>query len=256
MPIKRDNPRRWPRAAFTLVELLVVIGIIALLIGILLPVLGRARETAKRIACLSNLRQMAISAQNYVIDSKGFYPIAYYFASEGSRSVTYCWDLTTIDEPGQPAQVVPGLLWRSNDPTRVQQCPSFEGSSTWLVDPFTGYNYNTSFIGHGQYESIPAPAKAASIRHPSKVAMFGDGQWAVGADKFMRAPFPNPGDQDFTGRWAGTQGFRHQGRTNVAFCDGHAESLSDRFTANADDPTSVAAGTGFLSNDNSLYGPQ
>ena len=69
----------------------------------------------------------------------------------------------------------------------------------------------------------------------------------------MRAPFPSPGDQSFSGRWAGTQGFRHRGQTNVAFCDGHAESRRERFTANADGADNVAAGTGFLSVDNSLY---
>jgi len=115
------------------------------------------------------------------------------------------------------------------------------------------YNYNTSYIGHGQFESIPAPVKATSVRRPSATAIFGDGQWAGRADKFMRAPFPNPGDAAFSGRWAGTQGFRHRGRTNVAFCDGHAEALSDVFTNNADGSANVAPGTGFLSSDNRLY---
>ena len=253
MPNNQTNPPTCDGSGFTLVEVLVVIGIIALLIGLLLPALSRARETSKSIACISNLRQMAIAAQAYAVEYHGYYPIAYFYAVEGTQTVTYCWDLTTIAQPGQPTRVVPGLLWRTNDPTRIQQCPSFDGSADWLNDPYTGYNYNTSYIGHGQYESIPAPAKAASVRHASETAMFGDGQWAGGANKFMRAPFPNPGDETFTGRYAGTQAFRHLHKTNVAFCDGHADSLSNRFTNNTDGADNVAPTTGFLSSDNTTY---
>ena len=238
------------RHAFTLVELLVVIGIIALLIGVLLPTLSRARATAKRLACLSNLRQMAVEAQQYVNENQGHYPSSQFMSAD--LNTFYCWDLTTLYASGTP-QVVPGLLWRSTDPMRIQQCPSFEGASNSVSDPYTGYNYNTSFIGHGQGESIETPVKAVAVRRPSQTALFGDGQFADGADKFMRAPFPNPGDATFSGRWSGTQGFRHLGKTNVAFCDGHAESLADRFSNNADGATNVAPGTGFLSNDNTMY---
>src|SRR5215213_10091421 len=63
------------RRGFTLVELLVVIGIIAVLISILLPTLGKARESAKRTQCLSNLRQISIFINMYATAYKGLVPL-------------------------------------------------------------------------------------------------------------------------------------------------------------------------------------
>src|SRR5215213_11283419 len=59
--------------AFTLVEVLVVIGLIALLVGLLLTALVKARRNAQRIACASNLRQIAVVNQFYLNDFKDYY---------------------------------------------------------------------------------------------------------------------------------------------------------------------------------------
>lgn len=245
------NGRSGENSGFTLIELLVVLAILAGLAASLLSALAHARATARRVHCLSNLRQLVLAAQVYVDDNEGSYPIAYRSGLVNGRAALICWDLTTI--AGSPPTVVPGLLWSERAPRQIQQCPSFTGSANGVPSPFTGYNYNTSYIGHGEGEQVTEPIKAAAIRRPMATVVFGDGQYAAGANKFMRAPWPNPGDDSFRGRWAGTQGFRHQRRSNTAWGDGHVESLRERFVENEDGAGNVAPGTGFLSADNAWY---
>ena len=246
------------RFGFTLVELLVVIGIVAVLVGLLLPALSVVRTQARTTQCLSNLRQLGIAAQRYVADNRGLCPPAVIFYG--------AWDYQTRPT----GQVVPGTLWENGTTAlQVQQCPEYllhpDSAGT---DPFTGYNYNTSYLGHGLGEATVRPAVLSSVPQSQRVAMFGDGQYGAGTDKFMRAPLREvplgQGDNVDDGtRLAGTQGYRHRGRTNVCYADGHAASVLERSTgvgttaggtAAYTAGQTAAAGTGFLSPDDSAYG--
>lgn len=234
------------KSGFTLVELLVVISIISLLMSILLPAVSAAREDAKTVQCLSNLRQLGLAVQRYAIQFHGFCPLA--------RDSTSDWDFKVT-----PTGIEPGILWQGQTNFAVLQCPSYDGKSATSTDLYTGYNYNTSFIGHGVGEAANvAPAKLSQIRHPSETALFGDAQYGSPprTNKFMRAPIQQSpvttGDLvSYPTRLAGTQGYRHRGKTNVCYCDGHAASVSDRYTKTG--PLTAANGTGFLSPDNSAY---
>jgi len=72
--LTKNHDTRAPHRAFTLIELLVVIAIIALLIGILLPAIGKARETARGLLCQTNIRSIAQAVQVYAVDYRGKYP--------------------------------------------------------------------------------------------------------------------------------------------------------------------------------------
>jgi prepilin-type N-terminal cleavage/methylation domain-containing protein/prepilin-type processing-associated H-X9-DG protein len=239
---------------FSLIELMIVVSIIAILASLLLPALQIAREKARTITCLNNLKQLSLASSLYTNNYDGYYPPAYY----NSGVMHYAWDITVVGMV-KNKNFKPGLLWQSStissEDSGIHQCPSFNGSDMWAGETFTGYNYNTSYIGNDQGQ---APAKLSQIRHPSETAVFGDGGYAGGsnANKFMRAPFGDRrgGDSGFSGRAAGTQHFRHIKQSNLSFADGHASGIFKLYKNSYGNETANVYGLcGWLSSDDSLY---
>jgi prepilin-type processing-associated H-X9-DG protein len=204
---------------------------------------------------------MVITAMMYAENNKDYFPMAYVNEKNGSLRKSIAWDFTNVNNSGQK-YIEPGLLWQGEIIEKIQQCPSFKGNANWMDDPYTGYNYNTSYIGGScaikdgavLRKTVIMSATTFDVREPKSCAIFGDGQWGNGANKFMRSPFPGPHDEGFSGNWAGTQGYRHCGKTNVAYCDGSARSVGECYK-NTDiaEIANIASGTGFLSPDNSAY---
>jgi len=259
--------------AFTLIEVLVVVALIALLLAVLVPSLDRARQLSRSVKCLTNLHQMASAAHAYGTAFGGRFPPYLFNSPDGTTS--YGWDLiveTHWANGKRQSRVRPGLLWQGKTIEQINQCPSYQGGDNWVDYPFTGYNYNSSYVGFCIYRvelagSPPKPtgaliadqnpARAEEVHQPALTALFGDGEYVGGANKFMRSPFVGR-DGSFSGRSAGTQGYRHLQKTNVAFCDGHAQSWVNRYTTtyDFDEPNIQPHGdvlTGFLSADNHLY---
>jgi prepilin-type N-terminal cleavage/methylation domain-containing protein len=172
---------RRPQRAFTLVELLVVIGIIAVLIGILLPTLGRAREAAKRAQCLSNIRQTHLALVLYANAYKDAVPLGCWGGPPGYHQQNYMvWRL------GQNVPIMFGLLWSTNllKAPQAFYCPSeiypdsMFNTPTNPWPPYAGVGVNVR-IGYN-CRPIDAAGKVISWK--------GDVSWPV--DASGKIPFP------------------------------------------------------------------
>ena len=116
---------------FTLVELLVVIGIIAILAGLIFPALGRAKSRATRISCLSNYRQLTLAFMSYVDDANGYLPpneTEQTGGRDGLNSTARTWVRGNAYADSTPTNVQMGVLFPYNQSVAIYRCPSDRSS--------------------------------------------------------------------------------------------------------------------------------
>jgi prepilin-type N-terminal cleavage/methylation domain-containing protein/prepilin-type processing-associated H-X9-DG protein len=249
--------------AFTLVELMVTVAIISTLLGLLLPALSSVQTSAMQMKGQSNLRQMTIAAQQYTTlwDS---WPTAIRYDEVDGVVHRVAWDWVTVLATGE--LVSPGPLWGLTDrPDEVMQCPGYHGPSNAPGDPFTGYNYNTSYIGGESFnqvgwEHIRRGVPLHACVRTSSTAIFGCGGWIGGANKYMRSP-TSPNGLPLETIYAGAQAFHYHGSTNVAYLDGHIASVSQprpgiHATEQLVQGILDYPDNGFLSDDEAAYDPR
>ena len=157
-PARRFRSRPSPSSAargFTLVELLVVIGIIALLIAILMPALASARQQAKSVTSLSNLRQLGIGLVQYRVENKGLYPVAAYNPLPDRARFRWAdaiYPYMRNTEVYMSPQLDPVERTRMDKPFNHTTTNTSPTSAAFLPTTifYGGYGYNWQYLGNGR----------------------------------------------------------------------------------------------------------
>jgi prepilin-type N-terminal cleavage/methylation domain-containing protein len=229
------------RGAFTLVELLVVVGIIAVLMGVLLPVLNRARAAANHAVCLSNIRQLGVGILMYCNENKGWFPTCAYWDDGGAYKPypdDWVWWQANRD---LNSSAIAKYVGHGEQLKNLLRCPSdsFEGRKTHIgIRPGQGpylYSYCINDATGENVSSGQLRTKLTWWRAPFKKILLTEI-----LEKYNEAPVwdyiaplaRRHGTAISRGNAFLSRGQEMGSNVSTFFIDGHAQGVDDDFACN------------------------